>query len=183
MSAWKTLTSRRIFDNPWIGLSRHEVINPAGKPGQYDVVEFKNRAVGIVPLTDNNQLVLVRQTRFAIGNISSLEIPKGGCPQDECPDVTASRELQEETGFVASKITPLLEGMHLSNSVSNEVGFLYVATGLKAGVPSLEETEDIQVEIHSFDSVLSMVLTGEITDAMSIMGILLLNQHRQNKLF
>jgi 8-oxo-dGTP pyrophosphatase MutT (NUDIX family) len=179
MAAWKTLTTRQLFSNPWLGLRQDEVITPAGNPGNYVVVEFKNRAVGVVPLTAEGNVVLVRQTRYAVGNISSLEIPKGGCPQGEAWHETAHRELAEETGYRAGAITPLFEGVHLSNSISNEVGALFVATDLQPGVQMLEESEDIEVETYSFDEALSMVLTGQITDAMSVMGLLLLAQHRQ----
>lgn len=179
MAGWKTLNSKQLFSNAWLGLRQDEVITPAGTPGNYVVVEFKNRAVGVVPLTAAGELVLVRQTRYAVGNISSLEIPKGGCPQGEAWCDTAHRELAEETGYDAEFMTPLLEGIHLSNSISNEMGALFVATGLTAGEQSLEESEDIEVEIYPFDEALSMVLTGQITDAMSVMGILLLAQRRQ----
>ncbi len=179
MAGWQTLDSRHLFSNPWLGLRQDEVITPAGTPSQYVVVEFKNRAVGVVPLTADGQLILVRQTRYAIGNVSSLEIPKGGCPQGEAWHDTACRELAEETGYRAGSIMPLFEGVHLSNSISNEIGALFVATELEPGEQSLEESEDIEVEIYPFDEALSMVLTGQISDAMSVMGILLLAQRRQ----
>lgn len=181
MSQWKTIGSERLFDNSWLGLRRDAVITPGGTPDHYVVMEFKNRAVGIVPLTDDGQIVLVRQTRYAVGNISSLEIPKGGCPAGEDWLDTAHRELAEETGFRAAQMTVLMEGIHLSNSSTDEIGALFLASGLQPGQQALEDTEDIEVEYWPVASALQAVLDGRITDAMSVMAILLLVQQRSDE--
>ena len=136
------------------------------------MVEFKNRGVGVVPVLDDGRIVMVRQTRYAIGNQSSLEIPEGGSPQGEDWQHTALRELQEETGYTAREIEPLLTNFYLSNSVTNECGALFIARQLTAGTQDLEETEDIQVELHTFDDLLAMIRSGVISDALTIMALL-----------
>lgn len=172
MSVWKTLASKVVFETPWLKVRHDDVFTPAGNPSQYGVVEFKNRAVGVVPVLDDGRIVMVRQTRYAIGNQSSLELPEGGAPQGEDWLQTAARELQEETGYTAGEIEPLLTNFYLSNSVTNECGALFIARQLTAGKQDLEETEDIQVELHTFDDLLAMIRSGFITDALTIMALL-----------
>lgn len=172
MCAWKTVESKVVFETPWITIKHDHVITPAGSKGEYGLVEFKNRAVGVVPILDDGRIVMVRQTRYAIGNQSSLEIPEGGAPLHEDWLETARRELKEETGYEASNIVPLLTGFYLSNSVTNEQGALFVATGLMAGESELDDTEDIQVEYHTLDSLLMMIQNQEITDSLTIMGVM-----------
>ncbi|MGL5185271.1 MAG: NUDIX domain-containing protein [Plesiomonas shigelloides] len=178
MSSWQTLESKAVYENPWMRVREDQVINPAGNPALYGVVEFKNRGVGIVPLHADGSITLVRQTRYATGCNSSLELPEGGCPHGENWFDTARRELQEETGLLAEAIEPLLLGFHVSNSITNETGALFVATGLSQAEQTLEESEDITVERHPFDDVLQMVKSGIITDGYTIMGILCLAAER-----
>ena len=172
MSIWKTLASKVVFETPWLKVRHDDVLTPAGNPSQYGVVEFKNRGVGVVPVLDDGRIVMVRQTRYAIGNQSSLEIPEGGSQQGEDWQHTALRELQEETGYTAREIEPLLTNFYLSNSVTNECGALFIARQLTAGAQQLEETEDIQVELHTFDDLLAMIRSGVISDALTIMALL-----------
>lgn len=171
MCAWKTVTSKVVFETPWITIKHDHVITPAGTQGEYGLVEFKNRAVGVVPILDDGRIVMVRQTRYAIGNISSLEIPEGGAPGNEDWLETAKRELKEETGYETENIEPLLTGFYLSNSVTNEKGALFVATKLSAGKSELEDTEDIEVEYYRLETLLEMIKTGELTDALTIMAL------------
>ncbi len=178
MSIWKTLKTKVVFETPWIKVRHDDVLTPAGSPAQYGVVEFKNRAVGVVPVLDDGRIVMVRQTRYAIGNISSLEIPEGGAPEGEDWLQTAARELQEETGYTSNDIQPLLTDFYLSNSVTNECGALFIARNLKAGKQELEETEDILVELHSFDDLLTMIRHGKITDSLTIMALLMISADR-----
>jgi len=167
---WKTLTKQEVYANPWINVSHREVLNPTGGEGIYGVVEFKNIAVGIVPLDDDYHTWLVGQYRYTI-NQYSWEIPEGGCPLGTDPLVSAKRELKEETGLVAQDWKPLLE-IHTSNSVTNEYGIIYVAKKLRQEIAEPEETEDLQIKRLPFTEVLKMVMNGTITDSMSIAAIL-----------
>jgi 8-oxo-dGTP pyrophosphatase MutT (NUDIX family) len=168
---WKTLTTEDIYENPWIKLEHHEVINPAGGKGIYGKVHFKNKAIGVVAIDEGNNTWLVGQYRYPL-NQWSWEIPEGGGPINTDPLESAKRELKEETGLTAKKWTKLLNS-HLSNSVSDEEGFIFLAEELKHGEAELEETEaDMKVWKLPFQKALDMVLKGEITDSLSVIGIL-----------
>lgn len=170
-SPWTTLTARAIYDNPWIALTEYDIINPSGMKGIYGKVHFKNKAVGIVAIDDARNTYLVGQYRFTL-NAWSWEIPEGGSPLGRDALESAKRELKEETGLTANRWT-LLQRVHLSNSVSDEEGFIYLAEGLSAGVQALEETEaDLKVRKLPFDEAVQMVMEGTITDSMSVIGIL-----------
>lgn len=173
---WKTLSTREVYDNHWISLSEHQVINPSGKPGIYGKVHFKNKAIGIVPIDVEGNTYLVGQFRYTL-NEWSWEIPEGGGALDLDPLASAKRELQEETGFSASRWT-LLHRVHLSNSVTDEEGFIYLAEDLQPGKNALEETEaDLKVMRLPFKDALEMVLNGKITDSMSVIGLLRAAMH------
>ncbi len=168
---WITLSKKSIYDNPWIKLEEHQVINPAGGKGIYGKVHFKNIAIGIVALDNENNTWLVGQYRYTL-NEWSWEIPEGGGPIEKNVLESAQRELKEETGLVAERWTEILK-THLSNSVSDEVGYIFLAEELKEGNNDLEETEaDMKVWKLPFSEVVTMVLEGKITDGLSVMGIL-----------
>jgi 8-oxo-dGTP pyrophosphatase MutT (NUDIX family) len=145
------------------------VLRPDGTPGIYGVVQFKNRAVGVLAYEEGD-IYLVGQFRYTL-NQYSWEIPEGGCPEDEDPLDAAKRELQEETGFTASN-WELLGTSHLSNSVSDELALWYLATDLTPGERKPEGTEELEVRRLRVDEALRMVLSGDITDAISMMAIL-----------
>jgi len=167
---WKTLETTVPYHNPWISISHNKVINPAGGKGIYGVVQFKNLAVGILPLDEENNTWLVGQYRYALDQYS-WEIPEGGSPKGTDPLESAKRELKEEVGLVAQEWLPLLE-IHTSNSVTDESGIIYVAKKLHQEEAEPEDTEELQVKKLPFAEVLQMVMNGTITDSMSIAAIL-----------
>jgi len=167
---WKILSSTQVYENSWISLTEYQVINPGGGKGIYGKVHFKNRAVGIIPIDDEGNIYLVGQFRFVL-DAYSWEIPEGGAPFSEDLLTSAKRELKEETGIEAGQWRKLLD-IHLSNSVSDEVSTVYLATGLTFTDAAPEETEEIQVKKLPFEQAYQMVLNGEITDSLSIAGIL-----------
>src|ERR1700712_2143002 len=126
---WQVKSETTVYDNPWINLTEYQVINPSGNPGIYGKIHFKNRAIGIVPLDADLNTYLVGQYRFAL-NEYSWEIPEGGGPLADDPLDAAKRELLEETGLTAANWTEIQQ-MHLSNSVSDELCIIYLATGLE----------------------------------------------------
>jgi ADP-ribose pyrophosphatase len=159
------VSSREVYDNPWIALTEHAVEKPRGGQGIYGVVHFKNRAVGVVPYADG-KVWLVGQHRFPL-DVFSWEIPAGGAPFHEELEACARRELAEETGLVASRVTKLFS-MHLSNSVTDEIAHVYLATELTQGPTAWEDTEELTVCTLGIDALLQRVLTGEITDSMTV---------------
>jgi len=168
---WTTLSKEDIYENPWIKLEEHQVINPAGGKGIYGKVHFKNVAIGIIALDDENNTWLVGQHRYPLDEWS-WEIPEGGSPHEKDTLDSAKRELLEETGLKAKKWEEILK-THLSNSVSDEVGFIFLARGLSEGAHEREATEaDMKVWKLPFVEALEMVMNGKITDSLSVMGIL-----------
>jgi 8-oxo-dGTP pyrophosphatase MutT (NUDIX family) len=168
---WKTINIKEVYDNPWINVSHHDVINPSGGKGIYGVISFKNLAIGVVPVDEEMNTYLVGQFRYTL-NQFSWEIPEGGGPIGEEPLDTAKRELLEETGLYA-KTWSLLTPIHTSNSVTNEFGYVFMAQNLEFGVSSPEDTEDIQVWKLPLIEAVKLVEEGKITDSLSVAGLLM----------
>ena len=174
---WRTLRSSLRYDNPWISVTHHDVLNPSGGAGIYGVVHFKNRAIGVLALQDDGTTYLVGQYRYAL-NSYSWEIPEGGGPHAEDPLAAAKRELLEETGLRAREWRQILR-MHLSNSVSDEESIVYLATDLEQGEASPEETERLELRRLPFTEVLEMVQRGQITDSITVAAVLCVALQRQ----
>ncbi len=166
---WTRLSRRTAYENPWITVYHDEVLRPDGRPGVYGVVHFRNRAVGVVALDERDRVLLVGQYRYTL-SVYSWEIPEGGAPDGEDPLEAARRELREETGYTAERWELLLRA-HLSNSVSDEEAFCYLATDLRAGKASPEGTERLQVRWLPLREALALAARGEITDALSLLGL------------
>ncbi len=167
---WKTLSVTEVYDNPWIHVDEHNVINPSGNPGIYGKVHFKNLACGIIPLDENNATWIVGQYRYTLDHYS-WEIPMGGVPVGIDPLTGAQRELKEETGLTADRWQSILN-VHLSNSITDEAGIVFLAEGLTHGEPEFDDTEQIEIKKLPFADVVQMVNDGKITDALSVAGIL-----------
>lgn len=169
-NTWKKLSTQVIYENPWIEVEHHEVLNPSGGAGIYGQVNFKNIAIGIIPVDNDLNTWLVGQFRFPIEEYS-WEIPEGGCPMGEDILEAAKRELKEETGFSAEKYT-MIAKIHTSNSVCREVGFIFLAENLTHGESEPEETEDLQIRKVSLKEAYELVMNNQITDSLSVAGIL-----------
>lgn len=170
INPWKTLTTSEVYDNPWISVSHREVLNPSGGAGIYGKVHFKNHAIGVVPLDSEGNTWLVGQYRYPIDRYS-WEIPEGGGPLNTDPLTSAQRELAEETGLRAERWTQVLQ-THVSNSVSDEFGIIFVAQELTQGDASPEETEELVIKKVPFSTAVDMVMQAEITDALAMLAIM-----------
>jgi 8-oxo-dGTP pyrophosphatase MutT (NUDIX family) len=166
---WTRLESRVIYDNPWIRVEEDQVLKPSGKPGIYGRVHFKNKAVGIVPVDNENNTWLVGQYRYTL-NEYSWEIPMGGGPLHESPLESAKRELKEETGIIAAHWENILR-IHTSNSVTDEEGFVFMARELIFGETEFDDTEELMIHKIPLHEAVQMVMQNKITDSLSIAGI------------
>jgi ADP-ribose pyrophosphatase len=166
---WTTLKSELVYENPWIKLEHQDVLTPAGTPGIYGRVHFKHWAVGVIPIDSELNTYLIGQYRYPLQKYS-WEIPEGGGKRDESPLMAAQRELQEETGFIARHYTEL-QRMDLSNSVTDEQAFLFLAEGLEAGNAHPEETEKLRMIKLPFMEAFERMRAGEITDSLSVAAI------------
>jgi 8-oxo-dGTP pyrophosphatase MutT (NUDIX family) len=167
---WKTLNKKLIYSNPWIKLEEHEVLTPGGKEGIYGKVLFQNIAAAVIPLDEELNTWLVGQYRYTLQE-HSWEIPMGGSQLGQNVLESAKRELKEETGLMASKWTKIMR-VHPSNSVSDEEGFVYLAEDLTLGNTQFEDTEDLEIRKMPLAEAIDKVMKGEITDAISIAGLL-----------
>ena len=166
---WQTKSRHEVYDNPWITVHEDQVINPRGGNGIYGWVHFKNKAIGIVPVDEQRNTWLVGQYRYTL-NEYSWEIPMGGGPNEQDPLVSAQRELKEETGLTAQRWEKIMR-IHTSNSVTDEEGFIFLAQHLTPGETEFDDTEDLRIRKLPLAEALAMVLSGEITDAISMSGI------------
>lgn len=167
---WTIINKNNIYKNNWIELEEYNVINPAGNPGIYGVVRFKSYAICVVPIDDEGYTWLVGQYRFPLDTYS-WEIPEGGGHKDVDPVLSAQRELQEETGLIADSMTSM-GAFQVSNSCTDEIAYLFLATGLTEGPSMPEETEDLRVKRIPITEAIDMALDGRIQDAMSVLGLL-----------
>ncbi len=165
------LRSEVRYENPWIRVVHHEVLNPAGGDGIYGVVEFKRAAVGVIPVDEEGNTWLVGQYRFPLERYE-WEIPEGGSDAGESHEECARRELLEETGIAADHLEPIISGMQLSNSSTDEVGFVFVARGLRHVGANPEETEDLKVRKLPLAEAVQMAIDGEIRDSLSVAALL-----------
>lgn len=173
---WQTLSTTVAFENPWFRVTVHDTIAPDGSRPVYGKISFRNKAVAIIPIDEEDHTWLVGQWRYTLGEYS-WELPMGGSPVATDPLESARRELKEETGLSAARWELLLR-LHTSNSITDEEGFVYVARELSAGPPEFDVTEQLEIRRLPLAEAVAMALDGRITDAMSVAGLLALDRQR-----
>ncbi|MEX1296766.1 MAG: NUDIX hydrolase [Candidatus Limnocylindrales bacterium] len=163
-----TRTRRTVsYRNPWLTVWHDEVTRPDGEPGIYGVIHFKNAAVGVVAIDEQDRVALVGQHRYAF-DAYHWEIPEGGSPPDEDSLDGAKRELLEETGLTAREWR-VIGRWELSNSVTDEAAVAYLATDLAHGTAVPDPDEQLEFRWAPFDEVMTMIERGEITDALTVL--------------
>lgn len=169
---WRKGPPRPIYDNPWISLTEYDAVAPTGADALYGVVSFKNFAMAILPIHTDGTITLVGQNRLPF-NDYSWEIPEGGGPLADDPLESAKRELLEETGLAAAHWQEILR-MQLSNSVTDEHAFGYLATGLSQvhAEPEGDGTEDILRARVPFREALDAAVGGYMRDALTVAMLL-----------
>lgn len=167
------MSSKIIYESPWIKIRLDNIIRHDGKKGTYDVVQFKG-GIGVVALDSDNKFYLVGQYRYA-PQVYSWEIPKGAFESfghHELPLFAAKRELKEETGIEAKSWKQLAAVHTLMGSTDDKV-YLFLARSILKGKSHPEETEGIVLKKVNFEQFYRMVKAGLVTDATSIAGVLL----------
>ncbi len=171
---WRALEERPVYDNPWINLREFQAEAPTGAQTVYGVAHFKNIAVGVLPIHNDGTIVLVGQHRFPMKDYS-WEIPEGGVPVAADPLEGARRELVEEAGLEAANWQEVLR-FQLSNSVTDERGVGYIATGLSPVPAAPDATEELALARVHFLDALEQALCGRILDMITV-AILLRAYH------
>jgi 8-oxo-dGTP pyrophosphatase MutT (NUDIX family) len=168
---WSTISSRVVYENPWIRVREDAVRRPDGGEGIYGVVETQAPSVFVVALTEHDEVVLVVQERYTTGR-PSLEVPAGGSDGEE-PLHAAQRELREEAG-VAAATWRLLGTLEAMNGICDERQHVYLATGLSSGLPDHRDEDGITaVRLCPFGEALRMVADGAITDGQTVSSLAL----------
>jgi ADP-ribose pyrophosphatase len=135
-------------------------------------------AVVILPLVEGDRICLIRNYRIAVGR-TLLELPAGTLEPGEAPLATARRELEEETGYRAARIEPLLE-FFMSPGILNERMHLFVATGLSMGTARLDAGEQIEPLVCDWKEAMDMVAAGQVQDAKTLVGLLYYDRYHRN---
>ncbi len=174
----KTIHSEYIYKGKILNLRKDQVELPGGKQSVREVVEHQG-AVAVVPITGDNEVVLVKQYRKAIEDVL-LEIPAGKLEKDEIPKACALRELEEETGKKASEIHKLFY-FYTSPGFSNEKLYLFVAFDLEDTKQNLDTDEIVEVQILPLKEAMNMVRSGKIKDAKTATGLLAVEEYLKRK--
>jgi len=169
---WKVLRTKLVGS-----FSIREVELPTGKRLDYLVIGYPE-AVAVLALTDDREVIMVGQYRFAVDEYS-WELPSGGIEDGESAENCARRELREETGYTPGRIEPMIT-YHPSNAASNQVIHVFLALDLERTDPEPVRDEPVEqtikVDTVPFDELLRRVRQGEIHDAATIIAVLLYAQ-------
>ena len=165
----KKLSSRQVFDGVVVKLFVDEVELPNGKTSVREVVRHPG-AVCVIPVTNEGEVIMVRQFRYAFGNVL-LEVPAGKLEPGEDPLSAALRELEEETGMVAERVQHIGE-LYTTVAILDEKIQMYLATGLTYKNAHPDEDEFLEVEKVPLSTLVKMVMDGEIKDSKTQVAIL-----------
>lgn len=176
----KTLSVNEIFDGRIIKIHVDDIELPDGSKSKREVVEHSG-GVCVAPLTDEDELLMVRQFRYPFSR-ELLEVPAGKLEKGEDPLNAGIRELEEECGVVADKVISLGE-IYPTVAYCSEIIRMFAATGLHKTHQHLDKGEFLGVERVKFSDAVAMVMSGEIRDAKTVAAILKLdNLKREGKI-
>ena len=174
---WKTLSSKYVYENPWLKVRHDEVMKPDGTKGIYGVIEGRNYNM-IIPKI-GNQFFLVEQFRYTTSRMS-IEFPGGAIEPNETIDAAAARELHEETGLLGGRLTHL-GFLHEGNGHENFGFHEYIAEDCIEGNQQLESSEhDMTIKKCSFEEVKQLIQDGKMTDGPSVASFALYLLHEKN---
>ncbi|MBI5667216.1 MAG: NUDIX hydrolase [Chloroflexi bacterium] len=165
-----TLASRRAWECPWYAVRQDRIRLPNGTEGVYNVVEMHD-AVWVVPVTTSGEIVLLWHYRYPL-QAWGWELPSGRIEDGQSPEDAARRELAEEAGGAAQDWRFLLRAPTMKG-IGDELAYLYLATGVRLGATQHEPAEVLTVHSLPAARVLAMARAGEISDAVSVLALLL----------
>lgn len=166
---WQILARNEVYRDPWITLTRDEVIRPDGAPGSHCIVRLRH-GVSVLAVDAAGTAYLTEEFHYAVGRVT-IEAVSGGIDDGEPPERTARRELQEELGITAGQWTDLGTCDPFTSVVTSPTR-LFLARDLNFGHTSLDGTESVRARAVAFDEAVQMVFDGHITHAPSCLLIL-----------
>ncbi len=174
----KILDIKDIYTCPWLSVGIYKIRRPDGSLMDHHVVHYHRKAVGIVPVTDDGKILLVRTYRFIPGT-HFWETPGGGMDDNESPEETARRELLEETGYEAGEMEPMFQAS-AESGVSDQVVHTFIARGIKKVRDSFDTNEISEIRLFEMPEILDMMQHGVLNEVMSMLGLLYYNTfHRK----
>jgi ADP-ribose pyrophosphatase len=169
VSAWQTLGSRFLWQSRWYNLRQDRVRTQTGHEFTYTLIDHPG-AVWVVPVTADGQVVLIHSYRYTVDDWC-YEVPAGGLSPGLTPEEVARRELREEIGGTAAELRYVGQ-FYTSNGISNEVAYVYLATGVELGETQREPTELMEMQLLRVEEALRMARQGEISDGPSALALL-----------
>ena len=167
---FELLKSEILMKGRAFAIRRDTLKTPDGRETKYDIIEHGGSVV-IIPVDENGNILFVRQYRHATGG-DLLELPAGTLDDAEDPEVCAAREIREETGMAAERLTKLGE-FYLVPGYSTEFMVVYLATGLNTNPLDADDDEFLSVEALPVAEAIKMAERGEIPDAKSLAALFL----------
>lgn len=167
--AYQTIESKSVFTGNIVEVKQDIISLPNGKTTGREIV-VRGEATAVVPIDEENNVILVKQYRHPMGAIS-LEIPAGMLEEGEDLEVCALRELEEETALKGNKITHI-SSFYPTLGFCTERIHLYLVTDLTEGTLNLDEDEFVEVHKMPLDDAIELIYNGEIVDGKTIIGLL-----------
>lgn len=169
MPVWETLDRHYLWQSRWYNLRQDRVRTAAGHEFTYTLVEHPG-AAWVVPVTGDGQVILIWSYRHPVGE-HCLEVPAGGLLPGSNPEEAARRELEEEVGGRAADMR-YIGRFYTSNGISNEIAYVYLATGVELGQTYREPTEEIELRLVPAGEAVHMARSGGISDGPSALALL-----------
>jgi ADP-ribose pyrophosphatase len=169
MPVWETLDRRFLWQSRWYNLRQDRVRSQTGHEFTYTIVDHPG-AVWVVPVTAGGNVVLIRSYRYPVDDWC-YEVPAGGLSPGLTPEEVARRELSEEIGGTAADLRYVGQ-FYTSNGISNEVAYVYLATGVELGESHPEPTKLMEIRLVRVEEALRIAREGEISDGPSALAFL-----------
>jgi len=176
--AYRLIEKQTLYNGKKIRLEVHHLEDDEGKRAQREVVAHPG-AVCVLPLFPNETVLLIRNRRYAVGQIL-LELPAGTMERNEDPINCAGRELLEETGYLAGRLKPI-GNFYTSPGILSEKMYAYAAYDLEQSNAALEEGEEIELNPVPFEETIQMIKEGRIQDGKTIATLLLYERFFRNQ--
>lgn len=164
---WKVISSEKLFSAPWLNVRKDVCELPDGRRhNDYYILEYPDWATAFA-LTEDNKVVMVRQYRHGLGVIST-ELPGGVIDNNEKPEAAIARELMEETGYKFDSIEALGKVSPNPATSTNYMHMFLATGGKKVAEQKLDDTEDVEVLIHSIDEVKQLIKENKIVQSLHV---------------